>query len=76
MALQPDGHRLQPVYALIPVSLLTSLDAFLASGERKIDRWYAQHAMARADFSNAVQTFLNVNTPEDRQRLEAEGISV
>ena len=76
LAVAHDGHRLQPVYALIPVSLLTSLDAFLVSGERKIDRWYAQHVMAMADFSDAAQTFLNVNTPEDRQRLEAEGLSV
>ena len=76
LAVAHDGQRLQPVYALIPVSLLTSLDAFLASGERKIDRWYTQHKMARADFSDAAQTFLNVNTPEDRQRLEAEGLSV
>lgn len=76
LAVAHDGHRLQPVYALIPVSLLTSLDEFLASGQRKIDRWYVQHAMAMADFSDAAQTFLNVNTPEDRQRLEAEGLSV
>ena len=76
LAVAHDGHRLQPVYALIPVSLLPSLDDFLASGQRKIDRWYVQHKMAMADFSDASQTFLNVNTPEDRQRLEAEGLSV
>jgi molybdenum cofactor guanylyltransferase len=76
LAVAHDGQRLQPVYALIPVNLVTSLDAFLASGQRKIDRWYVQHAMAIADFSDIAQTFLNVNTPEDRQRLEAEGLSV
>ncbi|MBI1422302.1 MAG: molybdenum cofactor guanylyltransferase [Gammaproteobacteria bacterium] len=75
IAVAHDGERLQPVYALIPVSLLTSLNAFLASNDRKIDRWYAQQRMALADFSDVPSTFLNVNTPEDRERLEHAGIS-
>jgi len=76
LAVAHDGDRLQPVYALIPVNMLDSLNVFLASNQRKIDRWYAQHTMAIADFSDVAQTFLNVNTPEDRERLEAEGLSV
>ena len=76
LAVAHDGQRLQPVYALLPVNLAGSLDAFLADGQRKIDRWYVQHRMAMADFSDAAQTFLNVNTPEDRQRLEQEGLHV
>lgn len=74
IAVAHDGERLQPVYALLPVRLLPSLEAFLASDQRKIDRWFAQHRMALADFSDATLTFLNVNTPEDRQRLEQEGM--
>lgn len=74
LAVAHDGERLQPVYALIPTRLLASLDEFLASGQRKIDRWYAEHTMALADFSDTPQTFLNINTPEDRHRLEQEGL--
>ena len=64
-----DGERLQPVYALIDTALLDDLQRFLQSDERKIDRWYAQHAYATVDFSDAATMFENINTPEDRQRL-------
>ena len=64
-----DGDRLQPVYALIDTSLLADLKQFLQSGERKIDRWYAQHSYANVDFSTEANMFENINTPEDRQRL-------
>ena len=74
LAVAYDGLRLQPVYALIPVQLLSSLENFLASGQRKIDRWYAEHKMALADFTDNPQTFFNINTPEDRHRLEQEGL--
>ncbi len=64
-----DGERLQPVYALIDTGLLDDLKRFLQSGERKIDRWYAQYSYANVDFSSATTMFENINTPEDRQRL-------
>jgi molybdopterin-guanine dinucleotide biosynthesis protein A len=64
-----DGERLQPVHALINVDLLASLNAFLDSGDRKIDRWYAQHEFNRVDFSDQSDMFKNINTPEDKQNL-------
>ncbi|MEB8434178.1 molybdenum cofactor guanylyltransferase MobA [Cocleimonas sp. KMM 6892] len=63
-----DGKRLQPVHALIPTSLIESLEGFLANGDRKIDLWYAQHPMATADFSDKPEVFFNVNTEEQRQQ--------
>ncbi len=74
IAVAHDGERLQPVYALLPVDLLPSLNAFLDSGQRKIDRWYTEHNMALADFSDAPLTFLNINTPEERLKTEAMGL--
>lgn len=74
IAVAHDGERLQPVYALLPTRLLDSLEDFLAAGERKIDRWYAQHNMALADFSDAVKAFRNINTPQDQQRIQQEGL--
>ena len=64
-----DGQRLQPVYALIDITLLDDLKRFMQSGERKIDRWYAEHAYATVDFSVEAMMFENINTPEDRKRL-------
>ena len=61
-----DGERLQPVHALIPTSLIKSLEEFLANGDRKIDLWYAQHPMATADFSDKPEVFFNINTEEQR----------
>ena len=70
LAVAQDGERLQPVFALLRVSLLPSLLDFLQRGDRKIDLWYAQHKMAKADFSDIPETFLNVNTPADQQQLQ------
>ena len=61
-----DGERLQPVHALIPIALIDSLLAFLESGDRKIDRWYAKNDMHTADFSDKPEVFFNVNTEEQR----------
>ncbi len=74
IAVAHDGDRMQPVYSLIPVALSDSLDAFLESGERKIDLWYKQHRVALADFSDCPETFRNINTAEQRDRLQNEGM--
>ncbi len=60
-----SGGRLEPVFALINCKLMNSLEKYLATGERKIDRWYAKHTMAAVDFSDLPDTFLNINTPAD-----------
>jgi len=70
LAVAHDGERLQPVYALIPAALRDSLDAFLASGDRKIDLWYARHRMATADFSDRRDHFVNLNRPADLAQVQ------
>lgn len=74
IAVAHDGERMQPVYALIPTTLISSLNAFLDSGERKIDLWYKQHQIALADFSDCPETFRNINTTEQRDQLQNEGL--
>lgn len=66
-----SGDRIQPVFSLLKCTLLDSLQAYLDSGERKIDRWFQQHVMTRVDFSDKPETFLNVNTQEDIKDIEA-----
>ena len=70
IAVAHDGERMQPVFALLTRGVLPSLLAFLEAGERKIDAWYATRHTVVADFSAAPDTFLNVNTPWERERLE------
>ncbi len=65
-----DGERLQPVHALIRTDLRPGLEEFLAAGERKIDRWYALHDFAEVDFSDCADMFRNINSPDDRARLQ------
>lgn len=65
-----DGERLHPVVALLRTSLADDLAATLAEGERKIDRWYARHAWCRVDMSDCPEAFANLNTEEEKVRLE------
>lgn len=74
IAVAHDGDRMQPVYSLMPVTLSNSLGSFLDSGERKIDLWYSQHRAALADFSDCPETFRNINTAEQRDQLQNEGM--
>lgn len=66
-----DGARLQPVFALVQRSLAASLAAYLEAGDRKIDLWFARHRLARVDFSDCPENFINVNDPAEREALEA-----
>nr|WP_298967551.1 molybdenum cofactor guanylyltransferase MobA [uncultured Halomonas sp.] len=65
-----DGERLHPVVALLRTSLADDLAATLAEGERKIDRWYARHAWCKVDMSDCPDAFANLNTEEEKLRLE------
>ena len=60
-----DAERLQPVHALIAVSLQDDLLQFLESGDRKIDRWYGQYEFTKVNFADEPELFLNANRPED-----------
>lgn len=74
IAVAHDGDRMQPVYSLIPATLINSLSSFLDTGERKIDLWYKLHRVALADFSDCPETFRNINTAEQRDTLQNEGM--
>jgi len=70
-ATREDGRvQVQPVFCLVDAMLLESLMAYLNSGERKIDRWTAQHRCATVVFDDA-NAFFNVNTLAELHALEA-----
>lgn len=66
-----DGERMHPVFLLAETALMSSLEQFLASGERKIDRWLVRHRLALADYSDHPELFVNVNTADELSALEA-----
>lgn len=59
----------QPVFCLMKRELLPHLEAYLQSGQRKIDAWYASLKVARASFANEAD-FYNINTREDLESGE------
>lgn len=65
------ADRMQPVFAVVRSSLKDSLDQFLEQGERKIDKWYAQHRVKEVSCDDLSDAFLNINTEEQRVSAEA-----
>lgn len=61
----------QPVFCLLSIELLDSLIHFLASGERKIDRWFTQENACSVLFPDEA-VFANANTPEELSQLESK----
>ena len=69
-ATQEDGHlQVQPVFCLMAATLMDSLVAYTHAGQRKIDRWAAQHRCATVLFDDA-DAFFNANTLDELQRLQ------
>ena len=64
-----DGAvQVQPVFCLLKTTLVESLIAYLQGGQRKIDRWTAQHRCTQVVFEDGA-AFFNANTPQDLARL-------
>lgn len=75
IAVAHDGERLQPVFCLAHVRCLPSLDAYLESGERKIDKWYATQNTVEVPCTSVLNSFRNINTEEERLQAESELLS-
>lgn len=67
--LEKGERQVQPVFCLMKASLMASLVQFTRSGQRKIDRWTAQHRCVAVVFDDA-DAFFNANTPAELQQLQ------
>jgi molybdenum cofactor guanylyltransferase len=68
-ATREDGRvQVQPVFCLLKTALMPSLVAYLASGQRKIDTFTAQHRCATVVFDDSA-AFFNANTSAELQSL-------
>lgn len=74
VAVARTGSRAHPVFALVQRALAADLERFLASGRRRIDAWYAPLRVAEVLFEDE-RAFVNINTPDDLRRLEADAAS-
>ena len=64
-----DGTRIHPTFALIKTSLKDNLLAFLDSGERKLGLWIEQNDFQKVDFSDQPKVFINLNNPQDFDKI-------
>lgn len=70
LAVAKTGVQAHPVFCLMRRGVHASLAGFLASGQRKIDRWYAALAVVEVAFDDEPDAFLNINTREELAHLE------
>ena len=70
LAVARTAEQAHPVFVLCRRDLLAHLAAWLQSGGRKIDAWYASIAVAHVAFDDEAAAFDNINTRAD---LDAAG---
>jgi molybdenum cofactor guanylyltransferase len=73
LAVAKTGEQAHPVFSLMRRDVHASLRAFLASGQRKIDKWYAALEVVEVPFDDEADAFLNINTREELSGLEPRG---
>jgi len=69
-AVEEGALRTQPVFCLLKADLLGSLLSYMQSGQRKIDRWTAQHRCVVVEFDDPA-AFFNANTLAELQHLQS-----
>ena len=60
-----------PVFCLVKTTLAPHLQAFLQSGQRKIDKWYATLNVVEVAFDDEEAAFSNINTVEELKSFES-----
>jgi len=70
IAVAKTGDQPHPVFCLMRRSVHASLAGFLASGQRKIDKWYAALRVTEVAFDDEADAFANINTRDELAGLE------
>ena len=70
LAVAKTGDQAHPVFSLMRREVHASLQEFLSSGQRKIDRWYSALRVVEVPFDDEADAFLNINTREELASLE------
>ena len=65
-----DGERDHPTITLINRTLISKLEDYLLSGERRVMVFMRQSGGHSVDFSDLTSAFINVNSTEDLQSLQ------
>jgi molybdenum cofactor guanylyltransferase len=65
LAVAKTGDQAHPVFSLVRKDVAANLEAFLRSGGRKIDAWYASLRTIEVSFDDQADAFRNINTLEE-----------
>jgi molybdopterin-guanine dinucleotide biosynthesis protein A len=71
IAIAHDGQRLQPMCVLLRRKLLDSLNAELAVGHLKVQKWMLEQRHCIVDFSDEARCFMNINSADDLTKAAA-----
>ena len=71
LAVARTGDQPHPVFCLTRKSVLPGLTAFLESGGRKIDAWYAALKVAEVRFDDEEAAFSNINTIDELREFNS-----
>jgi molybdenum cofactor guanylyltransferase len=63
------GVQVQPVFCLMKATVMESLVRFTQEGQRKIDKWTAQHRCVEVAFDDEA-AFFNANTTDELRALQ------
>ncbi len=72
LAVAKTFDQAHPVFCLTRRDLEPHLRAFLESGQRKIDKWYATLKVVEVPFDDQEQAFANINTVDELKSLELQ----
>ncbi len=71
LAVAKTFDQAHPVFCLTKTALASHLHTFLASGQRKIDKWYASLKVVEVSFNDVESAFANINTVDELKSLES-----
>jgi molybdopterin-guanine dinucleotide biosynthesis protein A len=70
LAVARTGDQPHPVFCVCRRDVLPHLTAFLQTGGRKIDAWYATLDVVEVAFDDQPEAFSNINTPAELSAFE------
>ena len=73
LAVARTGDQVHRAFCLTRRGPLPKLEAFLASGERKVGLWHASLKLAEVAFDDEADGFSNINTLEDLAAARSSG---
>jgi molybdenum cofactor guanylyltransferase len=70
LAVAKTFDQAQPVFCLVKRDVEPHLREFLASGQRKIDKWYETLSVVEVAFDDQAAAFANINTAEELAAMQ------